>query len=68
MQLAAGVGVLLVATALIWTVINLLRHPEFRFWRHPILLGVFPRVRLTFGATLMTAGLVLVGLSLIMDE
>ena len=67
MQKLAGVGVLLVAAVFVWVGVRLFRHPEFRFWRHPLLLGPFPRVRLTFGLMFTTTGLILVGVSLLLD-
>jgi hypothetical protein len=63
----AGMVFILVGVVLAWLVVSLIRHPELRFWRHPLLLGPFPRVRVAVGGATTCVGLVLGGVSMLLD-
>lgn len=67
MRILAGLGCLAMVPLVAWLGVVGVRHPEFRFWKHPILLGVFPRLR--WGVAMATfAGIfAIVGVALLLD-
>lgn len=65
MRVVAGVACLAAIPAVIWIGVRGLRHPEMRFWRHPILLGPFPRSRWSLGFASAVVVLALVGIDLL---
>ena len=63
------VGALCLATipGLVWLGVTGVRHPEMNFWKHPILLGPFARLRWGVGIGSAVLALALVGVALLLD-
>ena len=63
----AGALCLAAIPGLVWLGVTGVRHPEMNFWKHPILLGPFARLRWAFEIVSSALVLALVGVALLLD-
>lgn len=67
MARAVGICCLGAVPGLIWLGVIGARHTEMNYWKHPILLGPFARLRWGIAIGSLAVGLALVGVSLVLD-